>query len=282
MLAQVLVLAIGTLLPPPTSQVSQDQPSESEKHPATTWSSSNLSTDVRGFYEKIAVKLNSPLDTVLRPLSDSYRRRDFDFAEFESALRSLRNLIELRDGAALENAARDKIFPKAENREDLILYLDPTCEICQRTLELVSEARSLSDGTSFPTVVMRVMPSSEDTSIEAAVALRGIEKLSPNSFGEAFREFLNLLPESPSRLSGLSIAYLGNRPIKSLADYDSIRTELLNERKRFNAAGYFPPVVSYRGRNLRKNQGPGVPFDPLHDPQSLVQTILLIRSFDAE
>jgi hypothetical protein len=279
----LLFLTIGALLPPPLApQVSLDQPSAiAEKLPAATWSAAKLSADVRVFYEKIAENLNSPLDTVLRPLSDSYFRRSFELADFESALRSLRRLIESRNDAALENAVHDETARKADDREVIILYLDPTCEVCQGTLELVSEARSLA-GTGFPTIVMRVMPSSEDASIQAAVVLRSLEKLSPSSFEDAFREFLNLLPENPSRLSGLSLAYLGNKPVDSLPEYESLRTKLLNERKRFNAAGYFPPIVSYRGRTLRKEQGPGVPFDPLHDSQSLLQTLSLIRAFDAE
>jgi hypothetical protein len=284
MVSQVLLLVtIGAVLPPLSApKVSRDQPSSSaEQPPAATWSAANLSADVRVFYERIATNLNSPLDAVLRPLSDSYFRRSYELGEFESALRSLRHLIESGNDAALETAVRDETARQTtDDREVIILYLDPTCEVCQGTLELVSEARLLS-GTSFPAVVMRVMPSSEDASIQAAVVLRRIEKLSPSSFEDAFREFLTLLPENPSRLPDLSVAYLGNKPVDSMPEYESLRKKLLSERKRFNAAGYFPPVVSYRGRTLRKDQGPGVPFDPLHDSQSLLQTILLIRAFDA-
>jgi hypothetical protein len=282
MALQILILlTIGPLLHSPSAlQVPQARRGV-EEHPTVIWSVSNLSTDIRVFYEKIAATLNLPLDAALRPLSESYTRRSFEFSEFESALRSLKHLIEAGNDVALEDAVRDAAAFKAENREVLILYLDPTCEVCQETLKLVGEARSLSS-VSFPAVVMRVMPSSEDASMQAALTLRIVERVSPSSFEGAFREFLTLLPESPGRLPDLSLPYLGDKPVDSLPEYELLRAKLLGERKRFNAAGYFPPIVSYRGRTLRKDLGSGVPFDPLHDSQSLLQTISFIRAFDAQ
>ena len=279
--ALVLLLTFGAILPPPPAlQVSQDQNSNDPAKPQTAlWKSADLSADVRGFYERIAAKLKLPLDAVLGPLSDSYIRRQFEFFEFESALKALRHIIETKDDNLWKNAVSDESL-KADSRDVIVLYLDPTCEICQHTLEMVTEARALSD-TNFPMVIMRVIPSSEDTSIEAAIVLRSIEQVSPSLFEDAFREFLHLLPTNPSRLPDLSIAYI-DKPPSSLPGYSTLRRELLSGKKRFNAAGYFPPVVSYRGRTLRKDQGVGVPFDPLHDSQSLLQTIILIRSFDAE
>jgi len=206
-------------------------------------------------------------------LADNYYQRRFSFDDFESALGSLEHL------AGTINKNRAKSLGETDN-DALYVYLDPTCERCQSALFMIDEVRAQCS-KQFPVIVLRPLPSSERESMDASLVLSDVERKGKSIYENAFREFLHLLPGDSGRLPELASSYIGipyvDRSPKHLREEDAI----MKRKKIINTAGQFPPVLSYHGRFLVEDRASGIPFNPLHDPQTLMQTILIIQSLDA-
>ncbi|HVT61811.1 MAG TPA: hypothetical protein VHR45_25865 [Thermoanaerobaculia bacterium] len=264
----------------PVGERAPEQPAcEPKASHLAPWKMSQLNSELKIFYARAAASRDVSLDVILGPLADNYYHRKFAFSDFEGALASLKLVIERRDSLFTPASHDDSepAMPAVNDKDLLFVYLDPTCETCQGVLNLLTEARA-SCSASFPAIVLRPLPSAEKSSLDASVVLRMIEKRSPASFVEAFSEFLNLLPSDAGRLVQLSSAYLGDESRRLSRESTRARRKLIEERQALRSRGYFPPIVSYRGRTLRRSHASSVPFDPLRDQQALLQTMYLIRS----
>jgi hypothetical protein len=253
---------------------------------AATWRLQDLKGDLVQFYEKVAKAKGVTLDILLGGLSDSFQVRGYSLEEFQGNLDSLRAVITTRT-PGLDALVPWAMEPRANGQSannPLILYLDPTCDVCTHRLLLVQKMIEACPSES-PAIVLRALPADTEASMDSAVMLRKIREDSPDEFIGAFFETSMRVAENPAVLPEVASHYFGTASLKSLPWYPEVRKRVEGDRSQaravFPARAFPPPIILFNGRVLQKRSGDEFPFDPLHDPLVLLRTLQLISAYDS-
>ena len=255
----------------------------------TSWRLQELRPDLLQFYEAIAKANGMSLDVLLGGLSDSFQARMYSFDEVQEDLESLRALVRAKPNAeSRKELAPNASEPRSNGRkadvDTLVLYLDPTCEICTQKL-MFSHRLEQDCPTEAPALVLRALPADNALSVEAAVMLKRIATESPDQYISAFFETSSMVSENAALLPEISANYLRTRSLRSMPWYKSVLKKVEEERRRtrevFPSRDYQTPLLLFRGRVLQTLHGAHFAFEPLHDAEVLLRTLQIIAGFDA-
>jgi hypothetical protein len=213
-------------------------------------------------------------------LVSEYRKRRYSDDELSEALRSLAHLIFTRSFVGSIDVHPDE--PRLEGVEDpIVIYVNPTCDECQRVVSIIIKARRACDGD-FPSVVFRLLPANEPRSIEATTALTAARRHSRDDYVSLVLDFLNILPDSDRSIDSLIPPTFGVQHFADLPEYAEserfIRATLQSDLARERTA----PIVIFHDRILERDRTFTIPFDPLRDDQSFNAVINAIRVLDSE
>jgi hypothetical protein len=251
----------------------------------TPWRLHDLRPDLLQFYEAIARTNGMTLDMLLGGLSDSFRARSYDFEEVQGNFASLRSLITTRTpvwNSVMPSASEPR--SNATSADFLILYLDPTCEVCTRKL-LLSHRLEQECPSESPSLVLRALPTDSELAMDSAVMLKKIAADAPGEFIAAFLETSTVLAQNAGLLPEVASHYLGSPALRGMPWYGELRNGVEQDRRRtrlvFPDRDFPTPFVLFRGRTLQRHGADAFPFDPLHDSDVLLRTLQLIVQFDA-
>jgi hypothetical protein len=209
-----------------------------------------------------------------------YRDRGYDCNEVIGAFASLGHLLASeRQSLAVHAATADD--PRLPGADDVIVvYLNPTCDVCQRVAQLlISARRKVGD---FPAVVFRALPSPDDRSLEAAAALEVIFRTEREAFPQLMVDFVMSLPTNGTSVDSLVPAELSVRSFRESRGYAEAQHAVRARIETDFARDFTAPILIFHNRLIQRDVTFGPGFNPLHDDTSLVTTLDLIRLFDRD
>lgn len=248
----------------------------------SAWRLQDLDRPLREFFERLARPSGGSLEDLLGSISADYQEKGSSQADFFQALANLRQIVEIRSATAPEYRYHvgEPQLPGVVIGEPLFIYIDPTCETCKQKLDILNAA-SASCPSVMPSVVIRVVPSEEENSRDAAAILEIIKTAMPDRYIDAVREFTAVLSVDSSLLADLTKEYLP----RGVSDIElremQARVDAL--RVRFPWREHGTPLFVYRDRILKRKAIPssGIAFDPLRNARMLIATLKLIETYDS-
>jgi hypothetical protein len=226
-------------------------------------------------FNAVARLTRTPPAEVLGPYADYLFGRGYSVEEFKSAVADLSLfLVEATKEtrfAQVQDAEKDVYcWLRNSAASPLIAYIDPTCGHCDEVLKLIRSAKAVCED--FPPTALRLLPSSDDTAIEASARLLLIRDQAPDQFCGAVAAFVNVLPSQGLELSNLWAdfePYLGDYDRGALID---ARRNLVARKDSFPGREFGAPLVVYRGKRLHKVGA----FNPFSSKELLVFTVRLL------